>query len=257
MLRVFVVTLLLAGLAPASASAQRLAWQEDWRRASWPDGVVIAVGFAGAATLALAVDDSRAGWVGAGPVDRAVLRLGADAPTTRRRASIASDVFLALSLASGPTLVEPLVAWRDHQGVAAQLAVASFRSFALTSLALSALKYGLRRRRPTCDEAGLVPCAPQAAHRSFPSGHAALAFTAASLSCTAHRHLPLYGASRGARVAACGAAIAIATTTSLLRLVARRHHLSDVLVGVLIGVASGWLVPLLASYGGFGGTRAE
>ncbi|MCB9613080.1 MAG: phosphatase PAP2 family protein [Sandaracinus sp.] len=242
--------------SPSFASAQRLQWQEDWRRADWVDATVIGLGFAGALTIALAVDDDEAVWDGRGPVDDAMLRTTTPPAERRRRLSLTSDFLMIASAALGPVFLEPFVAWLDHDGFAGQLGVVTLRSYAVASLLLTALKYGTRRRRPPCDHRGdLTPCRESDANRSFPSGHATTTFTAAALSCTAHRHAPIYGESRVGGAVACGVLTAVATTTSLLRLFARRHHVSDVVVGALIGIASGWLLPLLASYGGFGGTR--
>src|SRR5690606_19929866 len=173
----------------------------------------------------------------------------------RRRLSLTSDALMIATAALGPVFVEPFVAWLDHDGFAGQLAVVSVRSFAVTSLLLTTLKYGLRRRRPPCHHEGDdAPCRESDANRSFPSGHAAMTFTAAALSCTAHRHAPIYGESRVGGVVACASLTTLAFTTSVLRLFARRHHVSDVVVGALIGLASGWLLPLFASYGGWNGT---
>lgn len=62
---------------------------------------------------------------------------------------------------------------------------------------------------------------------SFPSGHASAAFTAAALLSKDDRLAPLwYG---------------LAITVALSRLYVRIHHASDVLGGMLVGMAFGWL----------------
>ncbi|MCA9616312.1 MAG: phosphatase PAP2 family protein [Sandaracinus sp.] len=241
---------------PSLVSAQRLQWQEDWRRADWIDATVIGLGFATTLTVALAVNDDTPRWDARGPVDAAMLATRTPSATRRRRLSLTSDMLMIASAAFGPVFLEPFVAWTDHRGFAGQLAVTTLRSYAVATAVLTTLKYGLRRRRPPCDpDVGPEPCRESDANRSFPSGHTTMAFTAAALSCTAHRHAPIYGESQVGGAVACGALTAVATTTALLRLFARRHHVSDVVVGALVGIASGWLLPLLASYGGFGGTR--
>ena len=74
------------------------------------------------------------------------------------------------------------------------------------------------------------------------------AFAAAGLTCAAHLHLPLYG-SRSLDAATCAVSLGTATLTSLLRVVAGRHHLSDVIVGAILGFLAGWVLPAAANYG--------
>ena len=114
-------------------------------------------------------------------------------------------------------------------------------SFGAATLTSFFLKHVTRRTRPGDCPAGDATCESRR-HLSFPSGHAALAFTAASLSCTYHVRVGVYG-SRVADYAACGASVGLALATSFLRIRARRHYLSDVLVGSAIGVLAGWLLP--------------
>jgi membrane-associated phospholipid phosphatase len=64
----------------------------------------------------------------------------------------------------------------------------------------------------------------------------------------AHAHLPLWG-DAGADGFACAAAMATATITSVLRLLSDRHHATDVLLGALIGLSTGLLLPYLLHYG--------
>lgn len=246
----------LAFVFAPTASAQRLEWHDDWRRANGWDVGLSALGFVGALTISLSVNDEVPGWTAMGPVDRAMLETTTPPSERRRRLSLTSDFLMIGTAFLGPVFVEPLVAWRDHEGFAGQLAILTVRSFAVASLLLTTLKYGFRRRRPPCEHQGPTdPCRESDANRSFPSGHATTTFTAAALSCTAHRHAPIYGESRIGGAIACATLTTIATTTALLRLFARRHHVSDVVVGVLIGLASGWILPLFASYGGIDGTR--
>lgn len=67
-------------------------------------------------------------------------------------------------------------------------------------------------------------------HHSFPSGHATLAFAAAT---TMYRR---YGWQFGVP------AYAIATLTGAARVAAREHHWWDVAAGAAFGMGSGWLV---------------
>jgi len=81
-----------------------------------------------------------------------------------------------------------------------------------------AIKYSVRRDRPTGE------CC------SFPSGHAATAFAAASV---IERHFGYRGSLP---------AMAIATYVATSRLHDNRHFLSDVVFGAALGTATGWTV---------------
>lgn len=76
---------------------------------------------------------------------------------------------------------------------------------------------------------------------SFPSGHATTAFAAAF----AYWSVEARRGRAGARVAGLTALLAAATTTSALRVVARKHFPTDVLAGAVLGGAVGWVVPRL------------
>ncbi len=84
--------------------------------------------------------------------------------------------------------------------------------------------------------------------RSFFSGHAAVAFTSAGLTCLHHQHIPLYGG--GAPDAwACTWAVTVASITSFSRIVADAHWPSEVLLGVPLGWFYGYLLPKWLHYG--------
>ena len=85
---------------PSLVSAQRLQWQEDWRRADWIDATVIGLGFATTLTVALAVNDDTPRWDARGPVDAAMLATRTPSATRRRRLSLTSDMLMIASAAS-------------------------------------------------------------------------------------------------------------------------------------------------------------
>jgi len=93
------------------------------------------------------------------------------------------------------------------------------------------------------------------AFRSMASGHAATTFAAASYTATDNllSH-PDAGSAEHAAVAAVGGLLAGLTST--LRVQAGQHFPTDIMVGGLIGTASGVTVPLLHSYVFPGGGRA-
>lgn len=81
---------------------------------------------------------------------------------------------------------------------------------------------------------------------SFYSGHAALSFGAA---VTGAYLLGASGASRPARALAWSGGMMVAATTANLRVRAGKHFYSDVIVGGLIGMSVGYLVPALHADG--------
>jgi membrane-associated phospholipid phosphatase len=66
-------------------------------------------------------------------------------------------------------------------------------------------------------------------HRSFPSGHSAIAFTGAELLHQAYKHKSPWISIAG---------YAMATATGVLRVANEKHHWADVLAGAGIGIAS-------------------
>ena len=92
------------------------------------------------------------------------------------------------------------------------------RAQAVSQAITQGMKHAIRRDSPTGE------CC------SFPSGHAAAAFAAASV---LERHLGYRGS---------WPALAGATYVATSRLVDNRHFLSDVVMGAAIGMASGWTV---------------
>lgn len=245
----------------ADARAQ-LAFDPQWRQGHAVDWVGAGLGLGTAALVAWTVPTDEPRWVGAGPAD--ALFLTAPSPARRRRLALTSDLLGLLTLA--PLVVDPIVAAHADGALGREVALVELRSLALTSLLVAVTKYGVRRRRPRCaaprapTDAALDPtlgpeptaeasrCPRPSDHRSFVSGHAAFSWTAAATLCTVHRHLGLYR-SRAADWAACGIAASLATVTAALRVAAQRHYLSDVVVGALVGLLSGWVLPALATFG--------
>jgi undecaprenyl-diphosphatase len=83
-----------------------------------------------------------------------------------------------------------------------------------------------RRRRPRPMEAHPLPFR-QPITSSFPSGHATAAFCAATLLAESEERAPVY--------------YALATVVALSRIHTKIHHASDVVGGVVIGLALGHL----------------
>jgi membrane-associated phospholipid phosphatase len=79
---------------------------------------------------------------------------------------------------------------------------------------------------------------------SFPSGHAANAFTSAGVSCANHSFLPIYGSRLGDALA-CARDVTLATTDGVLRIMGDRHYATDVIAGSIVGFGFGYGLPML------------
>ncbi len=93
------------------------------------------------------------------------------------------------------------------------------------------------------------------AFRSMPSGHTTAAFTAAAFAITDHL-ISRPQASWQERVAVAAVGGLLAGMTASMRVRGGQHFPSDVIVGGLIGTASGVLVPLVQRYASADGRRA-
>jgi len=247
----------VAATAPA-AHAQvveeepRLQWDDEWRVLEPWDWVAAGVLSAGTLTIALAADSDEGFWVRENALDRAVHRgLHARTPRGRRVAAILSDVTRGLVLTPA-VFVDLGLAARSDPELAIRLGGASVLAFATTTFLMTGAKYAFRRERPEGRRCGGEDaegdCEGGSRYRSFFSGHTAMAFTAASLTCTYHNRMPLYG-TRASDIAACSTAMGFAAVTALLRIVAEKHHFSDVVVGAIVGFLSGFLLPTSLYFG--------
>jgi membrane-associated phospholipid phosphatase len=107
------------------------------------------------------------------------------------------------------------------------------------------------RKRPLqigCEEEGpdshkFCPGTPE----SYVSGHVAMSFAGAAVSCAHHANIALYGGY--ADTIACIGLLGAATATTSLRVNADMHWLSDVAWGAGLGRAAGFLLPNLLHYG--------
>lgn len=149
------------------------------------------------------------------------------------------------------SIIVPLA--RRSPDVAWQLLMMDAESYTLSSLvAISAYDTIGRARPPYVDcknDTGSVPSSEcyGSLTASFPSGHVALGFNAAGLSCAHHMYQHVYG-NRAADVFACARDLGLATTEAVLRMMGDRHYLSDVIVGSMIGFSAGFALPTLLHY---------
>ena len=234
-----------------------LHWHSHWK----PVGVreLVTIGVLGAANLGMQFfwpPPTEVHWNSPILFDdpvRDVLRL--DSPSARRTAAHVSDALFALQFVH-TTLVDPLlVAWwqRESPFVAWQMVVIDAQAYTLT-LALNQLTKRLTARaRPWVgvDDCATNPngeqCGGGGANVSFYSGHAAMTATSAGLMCAHHTQLRLYQ-SDVADVGTCALSIAGTIATGALRIASDNHWATDVIVGHLLGYASGYLLPTLLYY---------
>ncbi len=250
-----VVVLWGASAIPVSAQAH-LRW-DDARLGTFGTSEIAALAFlsAGAAGFTLFADEQPPRWRGGILFDddaRDALRLTDH--VDRRVADSVSDGLLLLLV--GWPWADTLGSWAatGDRHLASQLGGVTALSFASVLFLNRLVKRAASRERPYaagCD-GGEPPevdegCESPSRSESFYSGHSSVAFTGASLVCAHHTNLPIYG-SRPLDLAACASALVLATGTALLRVMADRHYLSDVLVGALAGVLAGFVLPTLLHY---------
>ncbi|MFL5312200.1 MAG: phosphatase PAP2 family protein [Myxococcales bacterium] len=247
------IALSLAAASPAATAGERWdltsGWPDGWQRIGPKQSAAIG-GLASSAILLMlflkAPDQPR--WDG--PVlfdDGARNALRASSAQGRSRAGTVSD--LAYLLAAYPLVVDAGLVTRLGHGkadAALQLALIDVEAIALTALLTTSMQRSVGRARPFTRTCGSNPlgdpdCSASGNTRnsSFISGHASIAFTAASAMCVQHSRLSLYAS---ANAAVCPVALGIAATTSLLRVVADRHWASDVIAGAIVGSAVGAVV---------------
>ena len=175
--------------------------------------------------------------------------LRASSPEAISVAGRISDVMLVTTIAYttlADALLIPLL--QDDPDLAWQASLAHSLAFGITLTAGGIVKRATGRARPyerNCQADPSAPgCSSHDIFESFYSLHTGLAATSAGVSCALHLERNLFG-DMPADIMSCGGSIAAATMTGLLRVVADRHYLSDVLIGGLLGFAVGYIVPLL------------
>jgi membrane-associated phospholipid phosphatase len=267
-----VVLGVLATLATSSVASaaepgvdNEIAWRPSWKRFQPAEYVLTGTLIAGTAAFILFGNpDAEPNWRGPILFDKGVrngLRL--DTPDGRRAAQTVGDAFYYGGLAY-PFLVDVLaITLVAHQkpDVAAQMALIDAEAFAITGFLSFLSNATIRRERPYVRECGagkpdqvFPSCEKGGQGEGFFSGHTAIAYTGAALTCSHHANLPLYGQSGVGGTITCIAMLAGATAGGTARVLADKHYATDVIVGAAIGLASGLLVPWFHYRGG--GERA-
>lgn len=231
----------------------RLAWDERWHRFRVVEYVTTAVtGVAAIGVFYFAKPQETAHWVGPILFDEAVR----NALRLRTRSGLAT----AAEASNIVVMVTPVQSLIDSVALPAidrnfdlmwQLGMMDAQAYALSGLTTASLYDTVGRARPSysdCQSGKSVdPLCNVGSFASFPSGHTSAAMTGAGLICAHHGALPLYGGG-ALDVAACVESIAVATGVGVLRMMADRHYVSDVMTGGAIGFFSGYALPRLLHY---------
>lgn len=222
-----------------------------WRRAS--TGEYVAVSLAAATTAYFEIRNSRepgkARWKAHNGFDesiRDVMRLKSQ--SARDGTQLASDAIMGVMI--GAPIIETFATLgvRDSRWDAQwQTQFINIESFVLTSLVSSMMQNLLTRERPFVRNCRNGDCEGDLLNRSMPSGHVAFAFTGAGLLCNHHKYQAIYEDPSVGRTI-CATGIGVSVLDGVLRIMADRHYATDVAVGTVIGLFSGFALPRLLHY---------
>ncbi len=231
----------------------RLEWDERWHRFRVVEYVTTATtGAAAIGVFWFATPSDHPKWIGPILFDQAVRN--AFHLHTR------TGILAAEAAASTITIVLPAQSLLDSVVLPAldgnfdlmwQLGMMDAQAYALSGLVTASMYDTIGRARPSYEDCkagtSIDPYCNAGEFASFPSGHTAAAWTGAGLLCAHHGALSLYG-SGALDIAACIEGVTLATADGVLRLMADRHWVSDVLTGGAIGFFTGYGLPMLLHY---------
>lgn len=239
----------------SQAHAEAPLWNDRFRRFEQTDWAITGGLATGIAVTYLLVPYPEPRWRGGVWFDGWLVdHLRAETPAGRRRAARISD-WLLFTSAAWPFADAGGVVWglRGDEDTAAQIAMISVQSFLATAFVKLTVERVIARERPFvkgCVEGkaveGFPTCDGSGNNKSFFSGHTSTAFTGAGLTCAHHGAMAIYGTPWDG--IACATALAFATTTGLMRMVADEHYGTDVITGAILGLASGFVLPRIAHY---------
>ena len=235
------------------ADPERVEWNPEWPRFRVVEALATGVFVAQALTAVYLYPTPPIRWRGGILFDDAVR--DAIRPNTRdsREALRPYSDNVYFGSVVFPFVDNALVAMVHSGDVALEMFAMNVESLSLSgALTLTAQKFGRERPagRGCVDDPEYSPkChSSKGLTESFFSGHTAAAFTSAGLTCAHHQHLPVYGGG-WADTLVCATMIAAASTEGVLRVMTDDHYASDVLIGVGVGLASGYLLPSWLHYG--------
>ena len=242
-----------------------LRWDPEWSHAGVADYFIggLGLGVLGAESIWLQPEQPSLHWSAPILFDRDVRDvLRGSTAQVRDDATIVSWVLLGANLAY-PVAVDVPYAWsRYGRQIAWDLFWQDAVALSLVSATDLAVRDLVGRARPPvtdCLAAGGAAAACMGNNtesaRAFPGGHVAIATTGATLTCTQHLAMHLYGAPWDA--VTCGSAIGVDVTMGVLRIVTDNHWASDIVAGSVLGFAFGWGVPVLMHLHPIGGSRND
>lgn len=246
----------------AQAASPAVEWNAAWPRFRTSEAILTGAMLLPIAGALFLYPNPSDNWHGGFLFDNAVRdALVLDTRAGRNRAASYSNLPYFGMLAF-PLLVDTALVTAGIHGagvVALEMLAMDLEAYAVTGgIALTLQKLG--RIRPVeqgCreDPSYSSKCGnANALNQSFMSGHTAIAFAGAGLTCAHHRHLPLYGGGLP-DLAICVLGLTAASTTGVLRIMSDDHYASDVLLGAGVGVIGGYLLPEWLHYAHGPGAR--
>ncbi|HBG04909.1 MAG: hypothetical protein A2075_15170 [Geobacteraceae bacterium GWC2_58_44] len=235
----------------AQATGTRGAEEEwPWRRAGTAEYVTVSLAAVGTAFFEHKNGKpTKAKWTSRNGFDESIrdaLRL--KSRSAREATHNASNVIMGVMI--GAPVVESLatLGFRDKRWDALlQTEMINLESFIFTSLVSSVMQNLITRERPFVRNCADERCEGELENRGMPSGHVAFAFTGAGLLCNHHKYQTIYEDPAVGR-AVCAAGIGVSVLDGVLRIVSDRHYATDVAVGTVIGLFSGFVLPRLLHY---------
>lgn len=240
----------------SSTSSEPDAWPEAIPRVEWWEWAGSVALLGGSLALRFGVDVSgEPNWKGGILFDEAAHdAFFVDSPHLFNSWRDLGDILYMSSF--GWSVVDPLIAgFTNDWDTALQMTGMNLEAFAIYSASISLAQLAVRRERPTtrlCSDPTLsddlgISCGEDSANknRSFIGGHAGTAATAATLTCIHHAELDLWGPQADALP--CVTMWLSTATVFVSRTVTAQHYLTDNLLGVGVGVASG-IVPYFLHY---------
>jgi membrane-associated phospholipid phosphatase len=148
------------------------------------------------------------------------------------------------------SLIVPLAFDDFNTDVAFQMTMINWQTLGLTGVVTRITHHTSGRARPStygCSEepGANFPCQPDGP--GFVAGHVSMTSAGAALACAHHAALPLYGDGPGGAIT-CMLLSASAVGVGVMRMVADRHWVTDVIAGHVIGGAIGFGLPWLLHY---------
>jgi hypothetical protein len=239
---------------PSAIETRSVEWHEEWPRFRGWEYALTGGALAGLGAIVLFAGRPEAARPYRNPFDDALRdTFKARTRAGRDQARFVGDVgFRFLNVY--PYFDSLVVAGLIHGSgdTALQTSLINTESLAIAGFVAIGFERLIGRARPSAKECEKNPayeryCGDADRYSSLLSGHTAIAFAGAGLTCAHHEHLPLYG--RPGDTAACIAAFGAAITSGMARIVNDRHWSSDIFLAAALGTTAGYVLPVVLHYG--------